>query len=193
LTRELSLPAPGEGECLAFKGGLRNEILERCARGIAEELRQRGSGHKLILETLAMQLLVETLRSWPRDQVIIVAGDSTPRLPCRDFVRAYEFMRTCRKEAFRVEHLCSFLGTSEERFTRLFTASTNHTPASFYNRMLLERGREFLRDPALSIKEISYQLGFKTSSHFIVAFRREFSSAPQEYRRHSLVSHSMFS
>jgi AraC-like DNA-binding protein len=97
-------------------------------------------------------------------------------------VRAYEFMRWCRKDSFRIQHLCRFLGTSEERFNRLFRAATNDSPASFYNRLLLDQGCTLLEDPALSIKEISYQLGFKTPSHFVVTFRRQFGTTPQDYR-----------
>ncbi|HEY4416871.1 MAG TPA: helix-turn-helix domain-containing protein [Verrucomicrobiae bacterium] len=171
----------------ALTGILASRVVHDCAQQIAQELSRREAGHKIILEILAMRLMVETLRAWPRDQIAVIAADAIPRLPQRDFVRAYEFMRRCDKGTFRLEHLCRFLGISKERFTRLFLASTNCTPANFYNRMLLERGRELLRDARLSIKEISFQLGFKTTSHFIVAFRREFAAAPQEYRLRDLI------
>jgi transcriptional regulator GlxA family with amidase domain len=94
-------------------------------------------------------------------------------------------MRWCRKDKFRLQHLCQHLGSSEERLNRLFLASTRQTPASFYNRMLLERAQQLLRKPECSIKEIGFDLGFKTCSHFIAAFRREFATTPQEFRKHS--------
>jgi len=40
-----------------------------------------------------------------------------------------------------------------------------------------------LRNPRLSVKEIGYELGFKTSSHFVASFRREFNVSPQEFRQ----------
>lgn len=165
-----------------FLGKICSRVLASCALDSAEELRHREIGHAIVLEGLVMRMLVETLRLWPRSGVERCEVDMTPRLPRRDFVRAYEFMRWCRKDAFRLEQLCRFLGTSEERFTRLFRAATHASPASFYNRMLLERGRELLQDRALSIKEISYQLGFRTSSHFVASFHRQFGTAPAEYR-----------
>jgi len=94
-----------------------------------------------------------------------------------------EFMRWCRKDKFRLQHLCQHLGSSEERLNRLFLASTRQTPASFYNRLLLDRACALLGDPEYSVKEIGYQLGFKTCSHFIAAFRREFDATPQEFRK----------
>jgi transcriptional regulator GlxA family with amidase domain len=164
-----------------------NNTIHGCASEIRRELAGRKSGYKIALEHLAMRLLVEAFRSWPRPQIRQIAANFTQRLSQRDFFRAYDFMRRCRKELFRLQHLCGILGISEERFTRLFLASTNNTPANFYNRMLLERGLDLLGDSALSIKEISFELGFKTTSHFIASFRREFSTTPQEYRH----SHSV--
>jgi AraC-like DNA-binding protein/quercetin dioxygenase-like cupin family protein len=182
LADEFNLPPVDLSQCPAFTGKVQNRILHECAQTLAEELRGDRPGGKIIIQTLATRLLVETLRSWPRANIERIPTDPAPRLPRRDFVRAYEFMRWCRKENFRLQHLCQMLGSSQERFTRLFLASTRHTPASFYNRMLLERALELLQNPRLSIKEIGFELGFKTSSHFIAAFRREFDRSPQDYR-----------
>lgn len=186
LSQEFNLPSANQNYCAAFTGSVENTVLHDCARNIAEELRAGQPGHKIVIETLATRLLVGALRSWPRANISRIDADHSPRLPRRDFVRAYEFMRWCRKDNFRLQQLCQFLGCSEERFTRLFLASTRHTPASFYNRMLLERARDLLTNQKLSVKEIGFELGFKTSSHFIAAFRREFGASPQEYRQRPL-------
>jgi len=185
LTSDFNLPVADGETCLAFTGKIENALLHGCAQAIAVELRDAQAGHKLVIETLATRMLVETLRTWPRANIINVRADDSPRLPRKEFVRAYEFMRWCRKDNFRLQHLCRFLGSSEERFTRLFLASTQHTPASFYNRLLLERALDLLKDPRRSIKEIGFDLGYKTSSHFIAAFRREYGTSPQEYRQRS--------
>lgn len=182
LARELRLPVIDNDFGPAFIGRVESPVIHDCARTIADELRQARPGHQIIVETLSVRMMVETLREWPRSGIESVPASLTPRLPRRDFVRAHEFMRWCRKDNFRVQNLCRMLGSSEERFVRLFQASTSQTPAKFYNRMLLERARELLREPRRSVKEIGYELGFKTSSHFIQAFRLEFATTPQEYR-----------
>ena len=183
LLEDADLPLP-EGRVIpVFLGKLGSRIVMSCAQDIVQELRRRESGQAIVLEGLAMRILVETMRAWPRATVQQCEVDWTPRLPRHDFVRAYEFMRWCRKDTFRVEQLCEFLGTGEERFTRLFRAATNCSPARFYGRMLLERSRSLLQEPARSVKEVGDLLGFKTSSHFIVAFRREYGTTPLDYRR----------
>jgi transcriptional regulator GlxA family with amidase domain len=182
LTADFKMLSWGDATCPAFIGKVQGAALLDCAKGMAHELRDGREGQKIIVETQAMRLLVETIRLWPRLGVVDVEVNSTQRLPRREFIRAYEFMRWCRKQNFRLQPLCRLLGSSEERFTRLFLASTQQTPAAFYNRMLLERACELLADPALSIKEIAYELGFKTSSHFVTVFRRRHAISPQKYR-----------
>jgi AraC-like DNA-binding protein len=188
LLAEFQLPLPHENACPVFLGSLENSILSRSARELARELQAREHGHKIVIQGLGMRMLVEALRAWPRSQVDRCEVDSRPRLPRRDFVRAYEFMRWCRKDAFRLKHLCGLLGSSEERFARLFRAATDCSPATFYNRLLLERARDILRDPSLSIKEVGFEVGFRTTSHFIAAFRQRFGASPNEYRHRLLDS-----
>lgn len=185
LTADFKLPGWEGSVCPAFFGKIQGAVLRDCAREIADEVRSARRGHKLLIEAQAMRLLVETLRLWSPAAIEPVKADLIPRLPRREFIRAYEFMRWCRKESFRLQLLCRFLGSSEERFTRLFLASTDQSPANFYNRLLLERAVDLLTQPSLSIKEIGFELGFRTSSHFIAAFRRVFGVSPQKYREQS--------
>ena len=176
------LPPLGEDRGPVFTGKFASRVHYESALDIARELGNRDLGHELVIEGLATRMLVETLRAWPRTHVEHGRIDVSPRLPRKEFVRAYEFMRWCKKDAFRLQHLCQFLGSSEERFTRLFLTATHTTPAHFYNELLMERSRELLRNPGVAVKAISFELGFKTSSHFIVSFRRQFGITPQEYR-----------
>jgi AraC-like DNA-binding protein len=163
-------------------GRLDSPLIYQCAREVAPELKERKPGYEVVLEGLAMRMMIETLRAWPVRKIELCEVDWTPRLPRRDFVRACEFMRWCRKDDFRLDQLSRMLGISESRFTRLFRASANEGPAAFFNRILLCRASALLRDRSLSVKEISYDLGFKTASHFVASFRRQFGVTPQNYR-----------
>jgi AraC-like DNA-binding protein len=179
---DFGLPTMPPGHIAAFTGTLKSSVIQECARAIIGELAGRTAGYKVVVGLQAMRLVTEVLRAWPRSQIRAHLADSVPRLSQHDFLRAYEYIRSCRKDSFRLQGLCGFLGLSKERFTRLFLNSTGQTPASFYNRMLLKRGLQLLGDSSLSVKEICFELGYKTNSHFIVAFRREFNTTPQELR-----------
>ena len=181
LAGEFKLPSASDDQCAAFSGALEHPAVHEVARRIRSEFVEEKPGQSFAIEILGRQLLLEVLRSWPRARIDKIQADLTPRLPRKDFVRAYEFMRNCRKEDFRLQNLCQFLGNSEERFTRLFLASTQSTPAVFYNRLLMDRARELLKNETFSVKEISFRLGFKTPSHFISVFKKEFGCSPHQY------------
>jgi hypothetical protein len=117
-----------------FLGKVRSSALYACAVDGAHELQTRRDGYDIVLGGLAMRMLVETLRRWPLSGVERRLVDLSPRLLRRDFIRTCDFMRR-REDAFRLERLCRLLGTSNERFTRLFQATTGTTPAVFYNRI----------------------------------------------------------
>jgi len=165
-----------------FLGKVQSPTLVAAARDIVTELDQRAPGFETVVEGLATRVLIEALRAWPWKRVELLEIDRSPVLSRRDHIRAVEFMRWCRKDEFRVQHLCRYLATSEERFTRLFRSATGATPAHFYNRLLLSRGRELLSASPMAVKEVSYELGFRTPSHFVAAFRREFGQTPQSVR-----------
>lgn len=166
----------------AFIGKIHGPGLRDSAQAIARELKSTHQGKTVLLEVHAIQLLIESMRLWPRSGVAEVGVNAAQRLPRREFIRAYEFMRWCRKEDFRLRLLCQYLGSSEERFARLFLASTDQTPANFYNRMLMDRACLLLTQASLSVKEIAFELGFRNSSHFTAAFSRMHAVSPQKYR-----------
>lgn len=169
----------------AFLGKIQSSVVYEAAQDAVRELILKSLGYETVLEGLANRILVESLRVWPRQQIERTTVEVPPCLSRRDHVRALEFMQWCRKDEFRMQRLCRFLGTSEENFTRLFRATTGDSPASFYNRLLMERSTSLLMSNALSIKEAGYALGFKTTSHFVVAFRRQFGVTPMQFRRRS--------
>jgi len=166
-----------------FLGKIQSSRVYEAAQDAVWELTVKDRGYELVLEGLANRILVETLRAWPRQQIEWTRVEIPPCLSRRDHVHALEFMQWCRKEEFRIQRLCRFLGTSEEKFTRLFRATTGDSPASFYSRFLLNRSTSLLVSNAPSIKEVGYALGFKTTSHFVAAFRRQFGVTPMQFRR----------
>ncbi|MEM8842017.1 MAG: helix-turn-helix domain-containing protein, partial [Pseudomonadota bacterium] len=56
-------------------------------------------------------------------------------------------------------------------------------PAQFYRRLRLEKARELLMHSNLSTLEISFLTGFSSSSHFAMAYAREYGVRPSEVRR----------
>lgn len=67
---------------------------------------------------------------------------------------------------------------------RLKSADTSFTKVIMDMRML--KAQRLFRDGSLSIKEVSYQLGYSEVSNFSIAFKKYFGESPSEFR-HKLV------
>lgn len=74
-------------------------------------------------------------------------------------------------------------GLNLRRMERLFKSHLEAAPAQFYRRLRLEKARELLMHSNLSTLEISFLTGFSSSSHFAMAYAREYGVRPSDMRR----------
>jgi len=86
-------------------------------------------------------------------------------------------------EEITLELLASHAGVSPEHLVRLFRASEETTPIRYlwYYRVL--RAIELLQHSGLSVNEIAYRCGFKTSFHFARAIKKQSGFSASEIRK----------
>jgi len=89
-------------------------------------------------------------------------------------------------EDFDVNALCRLAHVSRAQLHRKLTAVTGQSASQLIRHVQLERARELLRQPDLSISEVAYQAGFKTQAHFSRVFSETCGEPPSEYRRKHL-------
>ncbi len=68
-------------------------------------------------------------------------------------------------------------------FLRVFSAVIGATPHQYLVRARLRRAAELLVDPARSITDIAYDVGFADVSNFVRTFRRAAGVSPRGFRR----------
>jgi methylphosphotriester-DNA--protein-cysteine methyltransferase len=71
-------------------------------------------------------------------------------------------------------------------FSRSFKQSFGRPPHRYHTGRRIERAKALLAQPAQSVTEIGFTVGFSEASSFTAAFRRETGLTPSSYRR-SLV------
>lgn len=86
-------------------------------------------------------------------------------------------------EPFDEAAIAASLGIGYKQLRRLFSQEFNMTPNQFYNQCKLKRAQNSLRMGEIMIKEIAFQLGFKTTSHFTTWFKKHMDFTPDEYRK----------
>jgi len=78
--------------------------------------------------------------------------------------------------------VCDQLKITEEYLIRLFRRHLNMTPMRYLNNLKMETATSLLLNSDLSIKEISWKLGFSSQYHFSRTFKAYSGCTPTDYR-----------
>ncbi len=87
------------------------------------------------------------------------------------------------EEPMRMAHLAEMAGLNIRRMERLFKTHLGMAPVQFYRKIRLEKARDLLLHTNLPTLEVACLTGFSSSSHFAMAFQRQFGVRPSEARR----------
>ena len=182
LVRELGDQRFREAVVPVFPGTHQLPCLTRIVEDVLAELQGSDAGRTQVLQLLANELLIRSIRSWPRLCAEQLA--STDRvLTRRHYVLALDYMQCHGKSDFSMQALSSAVGLSVAEFTRLFRRATGTTPLATYNRLLIDNAVIALQNGVASIKEIAGELQFDSVSHFSSLFRKLTGHSPSELRR----------
>jgi AraC-like DNA-binding protein len=163
----------------AFHCKLSHPELLTSAQKIVLECLAMQTGFSLVVELLVKQMLVHTLRAWPRDCVSHSSELPCSQLPWLYMHRATEYMNAYGKGDFRLLDLCQRVGLSSSRFIPLFRNSAQMSPHDYYNHLLVFKAQRLLRNEHCSTKEVAYELGFKHVSHFCSLYHKVTGTTPR--------------
>jgi len=152
---------------------------------IAAEVETPGLASNVMVEAMTTALIVDLYRH-------IVHADIDD--PCR-------LVPLSRQQLARIEErsredgpvptiteLADLCDLSNRQLMRVFKRATGQTLHGYVESVRLERAMTFLSGSTLSLKQISYRLGFSAPSSFSIAFRRLVGNSPSSYRRASRIS-----
>ena len=96
--------------------------------------------------------------------------------------RVFEYIEANLDVNVRLDTLAREVGVSAFHFSRLFRQSTGSSPHQYLLRRRLDRAKTLLRQPDVSLAEVSASTGFADQSHFTKVFRQFTGVTPSEYR-----------
>lgn len=97
--------------------------------------------------------------------------------------RALAFVREHFTEATTLSDVARAASLSKFHLCRLFRRETGFAFRDYLQGLRVQRARELLADPRLTVTEVAYAVGFNDLSHFDKVFRRIAGVPPSEYRR----------
>ena len=83
-------------------------------------------------------------------------------------------------EQFGVSELAREAGMSRSNLLRKIKSLTNVSVSVFIRQVRLKKAMEMLKDESLNVSEVSYRVGFSSTSYFIKCFREEYGYPPGE-------------
>lgn len=86
-------------------------------------------------------------------------------------------------EQFSVEDLAASVAYSRSHLHRKLRELTGRSISQFIRTIRLERGMELLKGEVGTVSEISFRVGFGSSTYFIKCFSEEFGFSPGEVKR----------
>ncbi|MFC5649423.1 helix-turn-helix domain-containing protein [Paenibacillus solisilvae] len=95
--------------------------------------------------------------------------------------RAIAYMQEHAVEPITIEQIAEQSGWTHEHFTRMFAAAVGMTPKRALLEHRLKRAEQLMMSGQLSVKQISYQVGFGDEHHFSKTYKRIRGITASEY------------
>ena len=101
----------------------------------------------------------------------------------QDVLQAISYIQNNVNLQLTTKQIAQAVFVSANRLHKIFKAETGMTIGTYLDRLVLIRASQLLKDPKLSIGEISRQLGFCDQYYFSRRFKAQFGQTPSEFRR----------
>ena len=135
--------------------------------------------------SVAKRLVVFTQRSGGQSQfspfLTATTPDDSPVAAVQRFVQAN------LRADLTISELAQAANMSPRNFSRVFARDTGITPAQFVEGARVDAARALLENPALALKTVAYECGFRDAHHLRSVFMRRLGVSPQQFRTNFAV------
>ena len=148
---------------------------------VAHEMSSPGPNSVGLIEALSQTVMVDLAR---------IVADARSRTAARSeglsqqqLARITEFIENADCYTPTVSDISALLGISRRHITRLFRSAVGQTIHTHIAEIRMRRATDLLAHTPLSVKEISFKLGFASPSGLAAAFRAATGQSPSEFRQ----------
>ena len=135
---------------------------------------KHGTYRTLVIRTLLLRILAILVQDAARQA-------NSPAAPS-PLVQLVADIRAHPEARRTIEDMARTVGKCESLFSSEFKRLTGFPPAAFIANCRIEKARDMLMKPSLSIAGIARSLGFSSAAHFSNQFRLFYGMSPRAYR-----------
>ena len=128
---------------------------------------------------------LEELKKWFLDKITDVTrkvGNNRNEKSESLIEKAEAFIRRNYMKEISLDDISSYCNISSYYFSKLFKQETGENYVEYLTRIRIENAKKMLSDSEVSIKEISYSVGFSDPNYFSRAFKKYEGVSPTEYK-----------
>ena len=143
-------------------------------------IRSPRPGGGLYAESLWTQMALQLL--WNHSSLPRHAESECKKLSDYRVQRVVDYFESSYGEEASLKDLAAIVGLTPIYFLKAFKKATGKTPHRYLRDLRMEKARELLADPHLSILSVAIAVGYTSQSHFTHVFRKEMGITPARYR-----------
>ncbi len=136
--------------------------------------------YQLALKNKLCDLLLLVLRTMKQVEMI---QTTPPQNKIKRLQEVFEFIHKNYTNPIPLEILAELACMSAEYFCRYFKQVTGVSPMNYILRYRIDQAKDLLVNSSMSITEISFQVGFNSSSYFNRMFQRFTRMNPKKFRQ----------
>jgi len=96
---------------------------------------------------------------------------------------AIEYMKDHLDNALKINDIAAHFHYSPSHFYLIFKSYTGYSPINYFNHLKIQKACQYLSFTAMSVKEISFALGYNDPLYFSRLFKKLMSASPLQYRK----------
>jgi AraC family transcriptional regulator len=159
---------------------LRDPLIEQVGLALLAELEAGGAESQFYVESMATALSAHLLRRHSvTKQDIHIGKQGLPQYKLREVV---SYIHENLDQNLTLAQLAGVVYMSPHYFSTVFKEATGLTPCQYVTKCRIDKAKQLLIKPELTIVEICQQVGFQNQSHFTRVFRKYTNTTPKVYR-----------
>jgi AraC family transcriptional regulator len=159
----------------------RDPLIYHMGLELKRELEFAGTDSHLYAESMATALATHLIRRYTTGKDVIQSY-SGGLSPCK-LKTTIEYIQEHLDHPLSLAEMAGLVQMSPHYFASLFKQSMGIAPYQYVTQCRIDRAKQLLTRPELSIVEICHQVGFQSQSHFTKVFREYTTATPNAYRK----------
>ena len=133
-----------------------------------------GPFRTLIMRTAVLELLLSTIES---------SASAGARPKYDELLETIERIKNNPEVEYSLDDLAHDASLSRSLFISRFKQLTGLPPYAYVLFCRMQKAKQLLRDDDSSITGVAYHLGFSSSQHFAMQFKRQFGMTPSQWKK----------